>query len=101
MRHPALNAVNAGSTVPLKFTASGVGLGNARIEELQPIDCETQLIEGGPVVPIEIPGDKGNIRDGDVFHVNWKTDPSWSGTCRKVTVRLAGASDGTAVFRFL
>jgi extracellular elastinolytic metalloproteinase len=94
-----LNEANAGSTVPLKFTASGMGSETPRIDS-QPIDCATQLIEGGPVVPIELPGNSQISSDGDVFHVNWKTDPSWSGTCRKVTVRLAGASDGTAVFRF-
>jgi len=95
---PALNAVNAGSAVPLKFVLAGMG--SALLIDSQPVSCDTLLPTGEAPSPIDSPGATGLSQDGDHYHVNWQTDRAWAGSCRRLTVRIPAASDAVAYFRF-
>jgi hypothetical protein len=94
---PAINAVNAGSTVPLKFTLAG---GTVPRIDSQPVNCTTLVPTGAAPAALDSPGSTGLSRNGDEYHVNWKSDSSWAGTCRRVTLRIPAASDVVAYFRF-
>jgi extracellular elastinolytic metalloproteinase len=95
---PAINEANAGSTVPVKFQLTGGG-DSPQIDS-QEVDCTTLVATGGAPSPLDSPGGAGLKRDGTEYRLNWKTDGSWAGTCRRVTLRIAAAQNATAYFRF-
>lgn len=37
----------------------------------------------------------------DTYTYNWKTEKSWAGTCRQLTIRLSDGTDHTALFKFI
>ena len=92
---PMVNAVNGGSKVPVKFTLSGVE-GIPPIDS-QPVDCTTLEATNAAPTPVSSVASK---RSGDMFQVNWATDASWAGTCRRLTVRLPAAENAVAYFTF-
>jgi len=94
----ALNDVNAGATVPVKFTLAGAGT-NLQIDS-QPVECSSLVPTGEAPSPLDSPGSTGLTQDGNEYHVNWKTDASWAGNCRRLTLRIPAASDAVAYFRF-
>ena len=89
-----VTAAKAGSFVPLKFTISGAP---PTAIDSQRVNCTTLEAEGStPVV-----ADTSKLtRTGDSFHLNWKTDASWAGQCRRLTLRLPAAADAVTYFRF-
>ena len=92
---PAINTNNAGATVPLKFTLSGAG--SFWVIDSQAIDCDTLVpTREAPIVIATSPAPQSGAR----YHIDWRTDPSWEGTCRKVTLRIPAASDPVAYFSF-
>ncbi|HSD66599.1 MAG TPA: M36 family metallopeptidase, partial [Vicinamibacteria bacterium] len=95
---PAVNQVNAGSTVPVKFTLAGGG--DTLLIDSQAVDCTSLVPTGEAPQPIGSPGSTGLSRNGGEYHVDWKTDPSWAGTCRRLTIRIPAASDAVAYFNF-
>jgi hypothetical protein len=95
---PDVNAVNAGSVVPVKFTLSDPS-GSLSIDS-QAIDCVTLEPTGeAPEAPAS-PGGTGLTQSGDEYHLNWNTDPAWDNTCRRLTLRIPAASDAVAYFSF-
>ncbi|AMY07650.1 Fungalysin metallopeptidase (M36) [Luteitalea pratensis] len=97
---PGVNAVNAGSVVPVKFTVEATSVVTLADLDSQPVSCSTLEPTGEAPVALDSPGSTGLGQDGNAYHVNWQTDPTWAGTCRRLTVRLPAASDATAYFRF-
>ncbi len=95
---PVVNKVNAGSTVPVKFTLAGGG--DAPLVDSQAVDCNTLVPTGEAPSPLDSPGASGMKRKGDDYHVNWKTDGAWEGTCRRLTIRIPAATDAVAYFEF-
>ncbi|MGH9349346.1 MAG: M36 family metallopeptidase [Vicinamibacterales bacterium] len=95
---PSINTVNAGSVVPVKFTLEGATTLPAL--DSQPVDCTTLAPTGEAPAPLESPGATGLSQKGDKYHVNWKTDAAWAGSCRRVTLRVPAASNPVAYFRF-
>ena len=99
---PVVNSVKAGSTVPLKFSVGGyrgMDIFAAGYPASGAHSCA-----GGTVDALEetaTPGaselsyDAGSQR----YHYNWKTQKSWAGQCRTLTVKLADGSVHTAEFR--
>ena len=89
-----VTAAKAGSFVPLKFTISGAP---PTAIDSQRVNCTTLAPEGStPAV-----ADTSKLtRTGDSFHLNWKTDGSWAGQCRRLTLRLPAAADAVTYFRF-
>jgi hypothetical protein len=91
---PKVNPVNAGATVPVKFTLTG-GAGAAIVIDSQPVDCNTLVPLG--VAPTRITGVRHKAGE---YHVNWRTSGAWEGTCRRLTLRVPAPSDPVAYFRF-
>ena len=89
-----VTAAKAGSFVPVKFTISGAP---PTAIDSQRVNCTTLAPEGStPAV-----ADTSKLtRTGDSFHLNWKTDGSWAGQCRRLTLRLPAAADAVTYFRF-
>jgi hypothetical protein len=92
---PAINLVNAGSTVPLKFTITGAPL--IFPIDSQPVECTT-LIPTTERPQLILPF--WFSKHGDRYHINWKTFGSWEGSCRRLTLRVPAATDPVAYFRF-
>jgi hypothetical protein len=95
---PVLNEANAGATVPVKFTLSGATL--PILIDSQTVDCTTLAPTGDVPLPISSPGGTSLSADGDEYHVNWQTEPSWAGSCRRLTLRVPAASNPVAYFHF-
>jgi len=94
---PAVNTVHAGAVVPVRFTLSNASY---LIIDSQPVDCDTLVPTGAAPEPIDTPGSTGMMHRGDAYFLFWETDPSWSGTCRRLTLRIPAAEDAVAYFRF-
>jgi hypothetical protein len=90
---PALNAANAGSAIPLKFTLTGAPV----VLDSQPVDCGTLEPTGQAPTPADTHLTR---RTGAEYQLKWRTDRAWEGTCRRLTLRIPAASDGVAYFQF-
>jgi extracellular elastinolytic metalloproteinase len=97
---PGVNAANAGSVVPVKFTVEATSSLTLADLDSQPVSCSTLEPTGEAPAALDSPGATGLRQDGNAYHINWQTDSTWAGTCRRLTVRLPAASDAIAYFRF-
>lgn len=101
---PALNSVNSGASIPVKFSLAGnQGVGVlAGAPTSSTIACDST----DPVSEIEetisSPGGSGLSYDaltGQYTYV-WKTNKAWKGTCRLLNVRFIDDNVYRAKFRF-
>jgi hypothetical protein len=99
---PTVNAVKAGSSVPVKFALGGdQGLGVVASITSVKIACDT----ASPLDAIEMTvtaGSSGLQYDpatGQYTYV-WKTDKGWGGTCRQLSMTLADGTTHQAAFKF-
>jgi hypothetical protein len=100
-----LNQAKAGQNIPIKWrltTATGApvtSVAGARLT-VTPIDCAS----GRPTGPAEVYASGSAVQpNGDgKFHVNWKTDKAYAGSCRVLAVDLGegAAITHTASFQF-
>jgi hypothetical protein len=100
---PMVNVVTAGNSVPIKFSLSGyrgLGIFAPNSPFSQQVPCPP-----GP----QDPGDETVPPGSSTLSFNplmnqyryvWKTQKTWQGTCRLLTVRLKDGVDRTANFRF-
>lgn len=95
---PTINDANGGSVVPVKFTLAGAA--GALAIDSQPVDCVSLVPTGETPQALTSAGGTGLTQSGDEYHVNWKTELSWAGTCRRVTLRIPAAADAVAYFSF-
>jgi large repetitive protein len=101
---PTFNRVKAGSGVPVKFSLGGdqgLDVFATGYPKSEKVDCSSS----GSLDDIEQTVTAGGSSlsynaAADQYTYTWKTDKTWSGTCRKLTVRLADGSDHTAYFAF-
>ena len=100
---PAVNTVNAGQSVPLKFTlANGLGLDVLfDTPTSTPVNCTT----GEPIgaaQPTATADDLGLVYHADtgVYEWTWKTAKPWADSCRTFTLTLDDGSYWTADFHF-
>ena len=101
---PTLNAVKAGSAIPVTFALGGnqgLSIFAAGYPTSQPIACD-----GGALVDdVEQTVTAGSsslsydATTGQYTYV-WKTDKAWAATCRQLNVRLADGTDHRANFKF-
>lgn len=99
---PTVNNVNAGRTIPLKFSLSGnkgLSIFAVGYPMSQQIACDSSAplsdLEG-----IETSGGSTLTYSPDQYHYNWKTESSWVGTCRQLVVTLNDGSVQVANFKF-
>ena len=101
-----LNVVNAGTSIPLKWTLlDAAGGAYANMSSLQSIystqiKCPLEATDpvGATNIQIGTTGIAGVT--GTVFHFNWSTDKKWAGTCRSLTLQLSDGSRPHADFQF-
>ena len=100
---PTVNVVQAGSSVPIKFS-----LGGYRGQDIfapgspssRPVGCTAGATDG--LEETATPGASGLTYDSDTdrYHYVWKTSKSWKGSCREFVLTLRDGSTHTAAFRF-
>jgi alpha-tubulin suppressor-like RCC1 family protein len=101
---PALNAVKAGSVVPLKFSLGG-DEGLQVIEAGYPasglLSCTT-MEPSEDLQATQAAGKSGLSYDATSgqYTYAWKTEKDWSGTCRYLSLRLVDGTEHRAAFQF-
>lgn len=101
---PVVNQVKAGQGIPVKFVLAGdqgLAIFSAGYPVSQPSACDGSA----PVDEIETTVTAGGSSlsydpTTGVYSYIWKTEKSWAGTCRSLTLRLTDGSEHTAHFRF-
>ena len=98
---PTLNHVNAGQSIPVKFSLGGdqgLNILAAGYPVSQQVACSTSV----PIDQIEetITANQRLTYSGGQYNYVWKTDKSWSGTYRQFTLRLIDGTDHVALFSF-
>ena len=103
---PILNTVNAGSTVPIKWTlANAAGTLYANLDAVQSLSsrqirCPSENTDpAGQDVPIGTT-DFLKITNGTVFQFNWKTSTAFRNTCRRFYIHLSDGSTPYTDFKF-
>ena len=98
---PALNAVNPGATVPLKFTLSGIsGLDVLFSDPVSfEIDCATGVAIGDPVPTTSDAGLTLDTGTGQ-YKYEWKTLKSFEDSCRTFRLTFDDGAYVTADFDF-
>ncbi len=99
-----LNVVKAGSAVPGKFSLSGdqgLGIFAPGYPKSQQIACDTNALQDA-VNETVTAGSSGLQYDPltDQYIYVWKTDKSWSNTCRQLQVKLIDGTTHVANFKF-
>jgi hypothetical protein len=101
---PALNIVNAGSAIPVKFSLGGnqgLAIFTAGYPASSPIPCDAS--GPGTVIEETVTANNSslsyNATTGQYNYI-WKTERSWRGTCRMLVVRFNDGAEHTAKFRF-
>ena len=100
---PVLNTVNAGRTIPMKFSLDG----DLGLDVLFGTPTSTAFVCGSGVPTDEVEttstaGDEGLTFDAssDVYTYAWKTQKPWANQCRTFSLTLDDGSYWTADFRF-
>ena len=101
---PALNVVNAGRAVPVKFSLGGneglniFAAGYPRSEE---IPCDSSVLVAG-IEETVTAGASSLSFDATTGRYNyvWKTDKAWAGTCRQLVVKFIEGTTQRANFKF-
>ena len=101
---PALNVVQAGRAIPVKFSLSGdkgLGIFAAGSPSSGPIPCNSS----DPATLLEDTVTAGGSSlsynpTTDQYIYVWKTEQAWAGTCRQLVVQLSDGSIYRANFKF-
>lgn len=100
---PVLNRVNAGRSIPVKFSVcgnQGLAVLAAGYPKSQQVACDSSA----PVDGIEETTTAGNSTlsydaASDQYTYVWKTEKSWAGSCRQLVLQLADGSYRRAIFQ--
>ena len=101
---PTLNVMNAGGSVPLKFSLGGnqgLSVFAPGYPVSSPIACDAS--EPGVVIENTVTAGNSSLSYDAVtaqYSYVWKTGKSWKGTCRMLVVRLNDNTEHLAKFRF-
>ena len=100
---PTANIVKAGKAIPVSFSLNG-DQGLSVIAAGYPTSNQVPCAggAGGPVAETETAGSSSLQYDAptDVYTYVWKTQKSWAGTCRVLTVKLSDGTIHEALFQF-
>ena len=100
---PLLNAVNAGSSVPLKFSLGG-DQGLKVIEQgypaSGPLDCKA-MDPSDDLAPTAPAGNQAMVRPGERHvHLLWKTEKAWARTWGYLSLQLIDGTEHRLAFQF-
>ena len=100
---PTLNVVNAGRTIPVKFSLSG----NKGLNIFVADSPQSGVIPCDASAPASELTDTNTNNSGlsysagsDQYSYNWQTNSSWAGTCRQLVITLNDGSVHVANFKF-
>jgi uncharacterized repeat protein (TIGR01451 family) len=101
---PALNVVNAGRSIPVKFSLNG----DKGLDIFEPgFPASGVIVCDASATPIEVTetGTAGNSSlsydpASGQYTYTWKTENSWAGTCRQLVIQLKDGCVHRANFRF-
>lgn len=101
---PTVNSAKAGSAVPVKFSLGG-NQGLAIFAAGSPASQKIACNSAAPLDEIEQTATAGASSlqydaASDTYTYVWKTDKSWAGSCRQLTVTLIDGTVHTAAFKF-
>jgi uncharacterized repeat protein (TIGR01451 family) len=101
---PTINQVNAGSSIPLKFSLGGDFGPNVFAKgypQQRLMNCRT-LQPTGPATTLPSPTVSVNLNTSPPqYNFNIQSDPAWVGTCRVISVKLNDGTDAhNAYFQF-
>jgi hypothetical protein len=99
-----LNSVKAGSAIPVKFSLGG-NQGLAVLARGYPVSQKVTCSSTSPIDAIEQTVNAGSssltfTSSSNQYTYVWKTDSTWTGTCRTFTLKLADGSSRQAYFKF-
>jgi hypothetical protein len=102
---PILNTVNAGSTVPVKWTlANAAGTAYTNLNAVQSLSSRQIRCPNGTTDPAgqDVPIGTTDILKftSGAFQFNWKTSTTFSNTCRRFYIHLSDGSTPFADFKF-
>jgi HYR domain-containing protein/K319-like protein/NHL repeat-containing protein len=101
---PALNIVQAGRAIPVKFSLSGdkgLGIFAAGSPSSGPIACNSS--DPATVLEETVTAGGSSLSYNpitDQYNYVWKTEPAWAGTCRQLVLQLNDGSIHRANFKF-
>ena len=101
---PALNGARAGQAIPLKFSLGGdrgLAILASGYPVSVPMTCDASAI--GSVIEETVTAGGSTLSydpQTGLYSYVWKTDQSWSGTCRKLVLRLSDGAEYVAYFSF-
>lgn len=99
---PALNKIEAGENVAVKFNYSDGSSLNILANgspTTQEIDCNTNLPIGEASVALSTNGQGLKLNSNDRYRYNWKTLKKWKNTCRQLTFTFTNGETATAYFK--
>lgn len=101
---PTVNVVNAGQSVPIKFSLGG-DYGLAIFAEGYPASQTMACGNSGSGDPIEetsTPGSSTLQYDPDtgIYTYVWKTEKAWGSSCRQLMIQFADGTEQSALFQF-
>jgi hypothetical protein len=99
---PALNAVNAGKAIPVKFSLSGdKGLNIFVVNNPYTTSLNCSTSDPGVDVTETVTAGGSSLSYGSNQYVyTWKTESAWAGTCRQLVMTLNDGSVHVANFKF-
>jgi hypothetical protein len=99
-----LNAVKAGSAIPVKFSLGGdygLDIFEAGYPKSEAVDCNSQAEVDGIEQTVNA-GSSSLTYDAGTgrYHYVWKTDSSWAESCRQLVVKFNDGTTARANFKF-
>lgn len=101
---PVLNSVKAGQSVPVRFSLGGdqgLAIFAAGYPKSQQVACDSTAPVDGVEETVTAGGSSLSYdAASDLYKYIWKTDRSWSGTCRQLVLGLVDGTSRRANFMF-
>jgi hypothetical protein len=99
-----LNAVKAGSAIPVKFSLGGdygLDVFEADYPKSQAIECTSSADVDGIEETVNAGGSSLSYAAGsDTYNYVWKTDKAWADSCRQLVVKFDDGTTARANFKF-
>jgi len=101
---PALNHAKTGGSMQVKFSLGGnrgLAILAAGSPSSQPISCGTSApVVTALMAPTGAASSLSYNARTDAYTYDWKTDKSWAGTCRQLSMKLVDGTEHAANFQF-
>jgi hypothetical protein len=97
-----MNKRNAGAALPVKFSLSrdaGLNIFLPGFPMVQQVNCNTLALLGSPESTASTNPLQYNQKSNQ-YTYNWKTQKTWAGTCRVLSVKLIDGTAHTAYIQF-